>query len=284
MHDGRCHGERWQAAGDTAEVPGLASQVAGAAAQEDARTGPGRAAWPRSRVLADTPGGSAGQHAPAYGRHDPPPTGMPGTAAQQAFIGLVAPGAIAAQQRYGIPASVTIAQAIDESGWGQSELATADHNLFGIKGTGPAGSDMRPTQEYENGIWVTRTAPFRVYHNIAESIADHGRLLATSQAYQHAMANRQVPDAFAAALTGVYATDPELRLQPDRADAAVQPVPLRLSDAGRRPAPGAAGGGGGGGAAQAAVPGVPASGDPAPGAPAGGGAFPGWRALWPPGR
>ena len=67
---------------------------------------------------------------------------------------------------------------------------------------------MQPTQEYENGIWVTRTAPFRVYHNIAESIADHGRLLATSPAYQHAMANRQVPDAFAAALTGVYATDP----------------------------------------------------------------------------
>jgi hypothetical protein len=27
---------------------------------------------------------------------------------------------------------------------------------------------VRPTQEYENGIWVTRTAPFRVYHNIAE--------------------------------------------------------------------------------------------------------------------
>ena len=49
----------------------------------------------------------------------------------------MAPGAIASQQRYGIPAAVTIAQAIDESGWGQSALATADHNLFGIKGTGP---------------------------------------------------------------------------------------------------------------------------------------------------
>ena len=48
----------------------------------------------------------------------------------------MAPGAIAAQQRYGIPAAVTIAQAIDESGWGQSVLATADHNLFGIKGAG----------------------------------------------------------------------------------------------------------------------------------------------------
>ena len=160
-------------------------------------------------MLAGTPGGSsAGQHAPSYTRNNQPSAAVPGTAAQQAFVSLVAPGAIAAQQRYGIPAAVTIAQAIDESGWGQSELATADHNLFGIKGTGPAGSDMRPTQEYENGIWVTRTAPFRVYHNIAESIADHSQLLATGQAYQHAMAARHVPDAFAAALTGVYATDP----------------------------------------------------------------------------
>ena len=89
---------------------------------------------------------------------------MPGTAAQQAFISLVAPGAIAAEQRYGIPAAVTIAQAIDESGWGQSVLATADHNLFGIKGTGPAGTDMLPTREHENGVWVTRTWYVNVVH------------------------------------------------------------------------------------------------------------------------
>ena len=191
-------------------MPGLVSQLAGAAAQEGGsdRAGPdSMAAIPG--VLADTPGGSAGQHAPAYRRHDQQPAGMPGTAAQQAFISLVAPGAIAAEQRYGIPAAVTIAQAIDESGWGQSELATADHNLFGIKGAGPAGRDTRPTREYENGAWVTRDAPFRVYHNIAESIDDHGRLLATGAAYQHAMASRHLPDAFAAALTGVYATDPD---------------------------------------------------------------------------
>ncbi len=212
-HPGQSAAGGSQAAGGAAQVPGLASQVAGGAAQEDHGSAaiPGTvAATCRSGSHAPTPGGgSAGQQAPAYGRHDPPPAAMPGTAAQRAFIGLVAPGAIAVQQRYGIPAAVTIAQAIDESGWGQSELATADHNLFGIKGTGPAGSQMRPTQEYENGVWVTRTAPFRVYHNIAESIADHGQLLATSQAYQHAMANRHVPDAFAAALTGVYATDPD---------------------------------------------------------------------------
>jgi len=194
-----------QAEGGAARVPGVAPQLAGAAAQEER----GSAAIPGTAAPAPGDGGSAGRHAPAYGRHSPPPAGAPGTAAQQAFITMVAPGAIAAQQRYGIPAAVTIAQAIDESGWGQSELATADHNLFGIKGTGPAGRQMLPTQEYENGVWVTRTAPFRVYHNVTESIADHGRLLATSQAYRQAMADRHAPDAFAAALTGVYATDPD---------------------------------------------------------------------------
>ena len=113
------------------------------------------------------------------------------------------------QSRYGVPAAVTIAQAIDESGWGQSALAIRDHNLFGIKGTGPAGTDMLPTQEYQNGQYVTVTAPFRVYHNVAESIADHGHLLATGSSYQHAMADRHLPDAFATDLTGVYATDPQ---------------------------------------------------------------------------
>ena len=116
---------------------------------------------------------------------------------------------MAAQSRYGVPAAVTIAQAIDESGWGQSALAIRDNNLFGIKGAGPAGSDMLPTQEYENGQWVTRNAAFRVYHNVAESIADHGELLATGPSYQHAMADRNLPDAFATDLTGIYATDPQ---------------------------------------------------------------------------
>ena len=47
-----------------------------------------------------------------------------------------------------------------------------------------------------------------MYHNVAESIADHGQLLATGQSYQQAMADRHLPDAFANDLTGVYATDP----------------------------------------------------------------------------
>ncbi len=133
----------------------------------------------------------------------------PGTRNQQAFISLVEPGAVAAQQRFGVPASVTIAQAIEESAWGQSSLAARYHNLFGIKGTGPAGSVTLPTQEYENGSWVTIDAQFAVYRNDAESIAGHAELLATSGYYARAMADRAYPEAFANNLTGVYATDPD---------------------------------------------------------------------------
>ena len=151
-----------------------------------------------------------GKSGSAYRRHHPSPLHKPPseTRAQQAFIEAVAPGAIAAQRRYGVPAAVTIAQAIDESGWGQSQLAAQDHNLFGIKGTGPAGSVPLPTEEYVNGQQVSTSASFRVYHDVAESIDDHGRLLADSGYYQQAMADRQHPNEFAKALTGVYATDP----------------------------------------------------------------------------
>jgi flagellum-specific peptidoglycan hydrolase FlgJ len=148
--------------------------------------------------------------APRYSRSQVAPStkSVPDTTAQQAFINEIAPGALAAQRQYGIPASVTIAQAIDESGWGQSQLALQDNNLFGIKGSGPAGSVVVPTQEYMNGQMVTVDAPFRIYSNVAESINDHSLLLATGSSYQQAMADRRSPDAFANDLTGVYATDP----------------------------------------------------------------------------
>ncbi len=188
-------GSRAQASG-AAAIPGLQSGLTGTAGQSAAA------------AKAGTASSSA---TPSYTRNNPPKAAshVPDTSSQQAFISAIAPGAMAAQSRYGVPAAVTIAQAIDESGWGQSALAIRDHNLFGIKGTGPAGSDALPTREFENGQWVTVTAQFRVYHNVAESIADHSELLATGPSYQHAMANRHVPDAFATNLTGVYATDPQ---------------------------------------------------------------------------
>ena len=215
------HTSRGKAAGAGAErvaakVPGSSPAARGSAARGAAKIpGLSRPAHRRHAGSAAAHRGSAGPPASSRAVHrGPRPAPVPAPAApqdittQEAFIRAVAPGAVAAQRKYGVPAAVTIAQAIDESGWGQSELAVRDHNLFGIKGTGPAGSASLPTQEYENGSAISRTAAFRRYNSVAESIDDHGRLLATSGYYTRAMAERQNPNAFAAALTGVYATDP----------------------------------------------------------------------------
>jgi flagellum-specific peptidoglycan hydrolase FlgJ len=219
--------------GSAASVPGLppsatataaptstASPTSSASADIPGATGTPAAA-PAAKSAASPSTGSAGSKKQASSKKAastkkaPPASSAgrtyatPGTAQQQAFINLVAPGAVAAQQRYGVPAAVTIAQAIEESAWGGSGLAANYHNLFGIKGTGPAGSVSLPTSEYYSGQWVTIDAQFRVYNNDAESIADHAELLATSGYYTRAMADRTVPDAFANDLTGVYATDPD---------------------------------------------------------------------------
>ena len=125
------------------------------------------------------------------------------------FIDRVAPGAVEAARRYGIPASVSIAQAILESGWGKSSLAQKANNLFGMKGTGTAGSHTIRTREYVNGrnVWVD--AAFKKFRTQAESIVEHARQLGTSPYYERARAAAGDPRAFARALTGVYATAPD---------------------------------------------------------------------------
>ena len=187
----------WTAASASAAQPTATNPAGAPVSTPAAKPVTVPTAAPTSAPASSSPASSGRQYA------------TPGTREQQAFISLVAPGAIAAQQRYGVPAAVTIAQAIEESAWGRSGLAAQYHNLFGVKGTGPAGSVSLPTSEFQGGQWVSIDARFRVYHNNAESIADHAELLATSGYYTRAMADRGVPDAFANDLTGVYATDPE---------------------------------------------------------------------------
>ena len=121
------------------------------------------------------------------------------------FIGMVAPGAVAADVRFGVPASITIAQAIIESGWGKT---APGYNLFGMKGEGPAGSLRRSVVEYRHGHRGHRTASLRLYHDVGESLADHARVLATANCYAEARKVEEDPAAYARALVGHYATDP----------------------------------------------------------------------------
>jgi flagellum-specific peptidoglycan hydrolase FlgJ len=194
--------------GDAGGLPGFPAQPGKDGTARGEAAIPGVVAAPGP--VSSAPVRASEQARQTYRKNTAPSSAQaPETQSQQAFINEVAPGAMAAQQRYGVPASVTIAQAIDESDWGQSSLATQYNNLFGIKGTGPAGTVALPTQEYYGGQWVTITADFRVYYNISQSITDHAELLATDSVYQQAMADRAVPDAFANDLTGVYATNPQ---------------------------------------------------------------------------
>ncbi len=72
---------------------------------------------------------------------------------QQAFLDVTAAAARDAAFQTGVPASVTVAQAILESDWGRSQLAQAANNYFGIKATSSLGNDgliWLPTSEYDD--------------------------------------------------------------------------------------------------------------------------------------
>jgi flagellum-specific peptidoglycan hydrolase FlgJ len=132
------------------------------------------------------------------------PAQLAGTAAQRAFINDIAPGAVEGQRTYGVPAAVTIAQAIDESAWG---AAAPGHNLFGIKCSGGPCQSL-PTEEFEDGRYVHVMASFAIFPSWSDAITAHDRMIATLPIYSRAMADRGDPYRFAGDLTGVYATDP----------------------------------------------------------------------------
>lgn len=108
------------------------------------------------------------------------------SAAQAAWLRTAVVDAQAATAGTGVLASVTVAQAILESGWGQSALASAPyHNLFGIKkGFGWTGAVVNMnTSEFENGKWVTVVAPFRAYGSQMASFQDHTNFLLANSRY-----------------------------------------------------------------------------------------------------
>lgn len=120
----------------------------------------------------------------------------------------IASAAVLSQARWKVPASITLAQWAVESAWGAS-MPPDSNNPFGIKAvSGQAGVDAG-TREVFGGQDVSIVARFRKFETLAEAFDLHGKLLATNKVYAPAMAQTGDPDAFADALTGVYATDPK---------------------------------------------------------------------------
>nr|AIA89463.1 glucosaminidase [uncultured Clostridium sp.] len=60
------------------------------------------------------------------------------------FVARIKDGAISAQKKYGVLSSLTIAQAILETGWGKYSVG---NNIFGVK-AGAVGRDRRDLQDW----------------------------------------------------------------------------------------------------------------------------------------
>lgn len=129
-------------------------------------------------------------------------------ASQQAFIQSVAPGAIQGWNEYKVLPSITVAQAIVESGWGHSALSTQAHNLFGIKGSYNGNSVVMRTREVYGGRSVYVNANFRSYANNSESVTDHGRFLNVNSRYRNLLGDTNYASVANKLRQDGYATDP----------------------------------------------------------------------------
>jgi flagellar rod assembly protein/muramidase FlgJ len=127
------------------------------------------------------------------------------------FIMRLTPSAVESQRKLGVPASITIAQAALESGWGESGLARAGNNLFGIKADSRWRGETLTlnTREFIKGQWVVVPALWRKYPSWQASIDDHAAFLKQNPRYK-ACFLCTTASAFAQALAQAgYATDPD---------------------------------------------------------------------------
>lgn len=129
------------------------------------------------------------------------------------------------EKNHGIPACVSLAQAILESGYGKTDLAQAGNNLHGMKcelsGNTWSGSTWDGGSYYEkespeviNGVTVQKKSKFRAYENVEASIADHsayllGAMNGSQKRYAGLQGETDHKKAIALIKSGGYATDPQ---------------------------------------------------------------------------
>ncbi|WP_160723537.1 glucosaminidase domain-containing protein [Bacillus sp. USDA818B3_A] len=132
----------------------------------------------------------------------------------QMINSVIAPFVADAQrlhQEKGVPASITLGQIILESSGkynGLSGLAFQAKNLFGVKGTGTAGSVYMDTTEYVNGVKITTKAQFASYTTYYDSMLDHAELLLKPRYQKYLKDVTNIADYANGIQKGGYATDP----------------------------------------------------------------------------
>jgi flagellum-specific peptidoglycan hydrolase FlgJ len=127
------------------------------------------------------------------------------------IIAPFVPDAQKLQQDKGVPASITLGQIILESSGnnnGLSGLAFEAKNLFGIKGTGTAGSVLWDTTEYVNGQPIITNAQFAKYNTYYDSMLDHANLLLKPRYQKYLQNVTSIVDYANGIQEGGYATDP----------------------------------------------------------------------------
>ena len=99
------------------------------------------------------------------------------------FIEEIKDEAIKNYKEYKILPSITIAQAILESSWWESDLAQIYNNLFGIKEDSSWKCEYVTLETFE--FYDTKIEDkFRVYSNKNQSIKDHAKFLVDNQRYK----------------------------------------------------------------------------------------------------
>lgn len=123
--------------------------------------------------------------------------------------------AVKVAKELGVDPKILVAQAALETGWGKyiikDKQGNSSFNLFNIKtgSTWEKNSVAVNTLEYENGLAIKKTEPFRQYDNFAESFSDYLKLLQKYDRYDHALDNAGDAKAFIHSLQKAgYATDP----------------------------------------------------------------------------
>lgn len=125
------------------------------------------------------------------------------SSSRQEYIDQYAAYAMLQMERYGIPASVTLAQGIIESGNGNSQLALTANNHFGVKGAYNGNyvlaNDDKPNER------------FKKYDDVAQSFEDHSKVLMNAR-YQKYVGNLSPLD-YKGWVEGIkkggYASDPK---------------------------------------------------------------------------